>query len=185
MTEPGPVAELAAQLEVLRRQLALYTGETGVLRARQDRDSGQVLMFRLQVKQLAAKLAEATAKRGTADPPAPFWLGLSETEHAARLAEVRGWVEHVAAVQWPGYMARLAPCWANHPEAVWELSNLMTEWSRIYGDPDGRPLADALVFFERWLPGVLTRLGEAVKCDVAGCRLAGPRPWQRSPPLTA
>ena len=29
MTEPDPVAALAAQLEVLRRQLAAYTGETG------------------------------------------------------------------------------------------------------------------------------------------------------------
>jgi hypothetical protein len=79
-------------------------------------------------------------------------------------------------------MARLAPCWANHPEAVWELSNLMTEWARIYGDPDSRPLQDALWFFERWLPGVLGRLAAAVKCDVAGCRLASSSPWERSPP---
>jgi hypothetical protein len=185
MTEPDPVAELAAQLEVLRRQLAVYTGETGALRERLERDSGQVLMFRLQVKQLREKLAQAIASRAAADPPAPFWLGLSEAEHAARLAELRAWVERVACVQWPGYMARLAPCWANHPEAVWELSNLMTEWVRIYGDPDNRSLQDALAFFERWLPGVLGRLAGAVKCDVAGCRLATPRPWERSPPLTA
>ena len=47
--------------------------------------------------------------------PAPFWLGLSEAEHAARLAEVRAWVERVAFVQWPDYMTRLAPCWAEPP----------------------------------------------------------------------
>lgn len=178
--DPDPVAGLAAQLEELRRQLALYTGETGYLRARLERDSSQVLMFRLQVKQLRAKLDGATARRQAADPPAPFWLGLNEAEHAARLAEVRGWVDRVAFVQWPGYMGRLAPCWPNHPEAVWELSNLMTEWLRIYGDPDSRPLQDALLFFERWLPGVLSRLSAAIRCDVAGCRLAGP--VQRSPP---
>jgi hypothetical protein len=182
MTEPDPAAELAAQLEELRRQLAVYTGQTGALRARLDRDAGQVLMFRLQVKQLTAKLAEATAARQAADPPAPFWLGLGEEERAERLAELRGWVEHVARVQWPGYVSRLPPCWPSHPEAVWELSNLMTEWSRIYGDPDSRPLQDALVFFDRWLPGVLSRLAAAVRCDAAGCLQAARHPAQRSPP---
>ena len=166
MTEPDLVAELAAQLDELRRQLAVYTGETGVLRERQERDSGQVLMLLLKTKQLGEQLAAATARRQAADPPAPCWAGLREEEHAARLAEVRAWVERVARVQWPGYLARLAPCWANHQEAVWELSNLMTEWARIYGDPENRPLQDALSFFERWLPGVLSRLscGNQVRC---------------------
>ena len=36
-----------------------------------------------------------------------------------------------------------------------ELSTLMSEWIRIYGDPDSRPLADALVFHDRWLPGII------------------------------
>ena len=58
-------------------------------------------------------------------------------------AELRAWVDRFARVQWPGYMDRIAPCWANHPEAVWELSNLITEWTRIYGDPENRPLQDA------------------------------------------
>jgi hypothetical protein len=184
MADPDPVAELAAQLDELRRQLAVYTGETGVLRERQERDSGQVLMLLLKTKQLGKQLGEATARRQAADPPAPCWVGLREEEHAARLAEVSAWVEHVACVQWPGYLARLAPCWANHQEAVWELSNLMTEWARIYGDPDNRPLQDALAFFERWLPGVLSRLSAAIRCDVAGCQLTARRPSQRSPPLS-
>ena len=180
--EPDPVTALAAQLEELRRQLAVYTGETGALRARLDRDAGQVLMFRLQVKQLTAKLAEATAARQAADPPAPFWLGLGEEEHAARLAEVRGWVEHVARVQWPGYMTRLPPCWANHPEAVWELSNLMTEWSRIYGDSDSRPLQDALCSSSAGFPACCPVSAAAVRCDAAGCQQAARHPAQRSPP---
>ncbi len=182
MTEPDPVAALAAQLEELRGQLARYAGETGHLRARLEEGSSQEALIRLEIKKLGEKLDEAIAKRQAAGPPAPFWLGLSKEEHAARLAEVRAWVERVARVQWPGYLARLAPCWANHPEAVWELSNLMTEWARVYGDPDSRPLQDALWFFERWLPGVLGRLAQAVKCDVTGCRLARSSPWERSPP---
>jgi hypothetical protein len=123
-----------------------------------------------------------TARRHAADPPAPYWVGLSETEHAARLAELRAWIERVARVQWPGYMGRLAPCWPNHGEAVWELSNLMTEWARIYGDPENRSLQDALSFFDRWLPGSLSRLAVAIRCDVAGCQLTARHPSQRSPP---
>jgi hypothetical protein len=182
LTDPDPITAIAGQLEELRRQLAVYTGETGHLRARQEQDSGQVLMLRLEIKQLGQKLAEAIARRQTTDPPAPYWLGLSREEHAARLAEVRGWVEKVARVQWPGYMARLPPCWANHPEAVWELGNLAAEWGRVYGDPDNRPLQDALWFYERWLPGVLSRLAAAIRCDVAGCLGTAQHPAQRAPP---
>jgi hypothetical protein len=58
----------------------------------------------------------------------------------------------------------------------------MAEWLRVYGDEDNRPLQDALWFHERWLPGVLGRLGHAIKCDVTGCRLARSSPWERSPP---
>jgi regulator of replication initiation timing len=182
MTEPDEAAALAAQIGELRGQLARCQGEVGHLRARLEEDSGHVLMLRLEIKQLAEKLDEAIAFHKVADPPAPFWLGLSREEHAARLGEVREWVERVARVQYPGYLERLAPCWANHREAVWELSNLMTEWARVYGDPDNRPLGDALWFHERWMPGVLSRLALAVKCDAVGCRMDAQRPWQRSPP---
>jgi hypothetical protein len=182
VTDPDPVAALAAQLEELRGQLARYTGETGHLRARLEEDSGQVVMLRLEIKKLGEKIDAAIARRQADEPPAPYWIGLDRAEHAARLAELRAWVEQVARVQWPGYLTRLAPCWPAHPEAVIELSNLMTEWVRIYGDPDNRPLQDALWFHERWLPGILGRLAQAVKCDVAGCRLAQPSPWERSPP---
>ena len=55
MTEPDPVAALAAQLEELRGQLARYTGETGHLRAKLAEDSGQVVMLRLEIKHLARR----------------------------------------------------------------------------------------------------------------------------------
>jgi regulator of replication initiation timing len=182
VTEPDPVTVLRAQLDELRRQLAVCSGQTGALRARLEEDSGQVLMLRLEIKKLSEKLDQAIAKRKTADPPAPYWLGLAKEEHAARLAEVRAWVERVALVQYPAYMAKLPPCWPAHPEAVIELSNLMTEWMRVYGDPESRPLDAALWFHERWLPGVLQRLAQAIRCDAAGCHLARSSPWERSPP---
>ncbi len=77
MTEPDPVAVLAAQLEELRGQLARYTGETGHLRARLEADSGQVLMLRHEIKKLGQKIEAAIARRNADEPPAPYWLGLS------------------------------------------------------------------------------------------------------------
>jgi hypothetical protein len=186
VTEPDPIAVLAAQLDDLRGRLARYAGETGQLRARHSEDYGQVMVLLAEVKRLGEKIDAAIARRSAEEPQAPCWTGLSKEERAARLGGLREWVERVACVQWPGYMTRLAPCWANHPEAVQELSNLMAEWIRVYGNPENRPLQDALWFFERWLPGVLARIAGAVKCDVDGCRLTPPTartsPWERSLP---
>jgi hypothetical protein len=181
MTEPDPTAALAAQLEELRGQLARYTGETGHLRARLNEDSGQVLMLRLEIKQLGEKIEAAIARRNTDEPPAPYLLGLSKEEYRIWLAELRAWVNRVGRGQYPGYFEKLPECWPNHPEAVTELSNVMTEWSRVYSDPGNRDLAAALVFHDRWLPGVLSRLLAAVKCDAAGCRRLQ-KPYERAPP---
>jgi hypothetical protein len=175
VTEPDPVADLAAQLEELR-------GQVGSLRARHGEDYGHVMVLLAEVKKLSEKIEAAMARRQADDPPAPFWLGLSREEHAARLAEVRAWVERVALVQYPTYFGKLPPCWTAHAELVLEISNMMAEWTRIYADADSRPLQDALWFAERWLPGFLGRLEKWFRCDVSGCRLARSQPWERSPP---
>ena len=182
MTEADPIADLAAQLEELRGQLARYTGETGHLRARLEADSGQVLMLRHEIKKLGEQIEAAIARRDAEEPSAPYWLGLSREEHAGRLAALQAWVGQVGLVQYRGYFARLPPCWPSHAEAVIELSTVMTEWIRIYGDPDNRPLQDALVWNDKWLPGVLGRLTAAIKCDVSGCRLAKPALRERTMP---
>jgi hypothetical protein len=184
VTEPAedPIAALAAQLEELRGQLARYTGETGHLRARLEERSGQDAMIRLEIKQLGGKLDEAIAKRQVTDPPAPFWRGLDREAHAARLAELRDFVEHFLRAEYPEYLAKLPPCWPSHRAALWELADVMTEWVRVYGDPGNRDLQAALWFHERWLPGVMARLEKAIRCDASGCRLAQPSPYQRSPP---
>jgi hypothetical protein len=183
VTDLDPIAALAGQLEQLRGELSRYGGEVGQLKARHAEDYGRVIVLLSAVKQLTEKIDAAMARRETDDPAAPYWIGLPEDERAAQLGELREWVEHVARVQWPAYLAHLPPCWPAHGEAVWELGNLMTEWRRIYSDVDNRPLPDALMYFDRWLPGALGRLERALKCDVSGCRLAKPpQPWERSPP---
>ena len=175
MTDPDPLAALAAQLEELR-------GQIGALRARHSEDYGQVMVLLLEVKKLGEKIDAASARRNADEPQAPYWLGLSKEEHAARLAGVRAFVERVALVQYPTYFGKLPPCWASHAELVLEIDNMMTEWVRVYGDPDNRPFQDALWFHERWLPGFLSRYEKWFRCDVSGCLLARTLPWERSPP---
>jgi len=117
VTEPDPIAALAAQLEELRSHLARYTGKTGHLRARPEADSGQVLMLRHEIKKPGQKITAAIASREADAPPAPYRTGLSLEELAAQSGELRTWADRVARVQWPGYMDKIAPCWPNHPEA--------------------------------------------------------------------
>jgi len=175
VTDPDPVAALAAQLEELR-------GQIGSLSARHSDDYGHVMMLLLEVKKLREKIDAAIARRQAEEPAAPYWRGLDREGHAARLAELRDWVERFARAEYPGYLAKLPPCWPNHREALWELSNLMTEWVRVYGDPDNRDLQAALWWHERWLPGAIQRLSQAIRCDATGCSLARSSPYERSPP---
>lgn len=175
MTDPGPPADFATQLAALRGQLARYTGETGALRARVERDSGQVLVLRLQVKKLAARLARALESRKPGQVPAPYWADLPTEEFRQQMAGLGQWVESFLRVHYPGYAARLPACWANHPEAVWELSTLRAEWVRVYGDKEARDLAGALTWHDRYLPGALGRLEAAIRCDMTGCRARRPR----------
>jgi hypothetical protein len=174
VTEPDPVAVLAAQLEEklgeLRGQLARYTGETGHLRARLEEDSGQTALLLVEVKHLREALAAALDKRRLTPPPAPWWC-VGEAEGKAMLAELREWVETFLRRHYAGYLARLPACWANHAEAVWELSTLRAEWERVYADEENRDLAGALVWHDRFLPGVLARLATSIRCDQSGCRL--------------
>jgi hypothetical protein len=58
----------------------------------------------------------------------------------------------------------------------------MAEWIRIYGDPDNRPLQDALIWNDKWLPGVLGRLDSSLmKCDATGCQIEMVTRRKRSP----
>jgi hypothetical protein len=176
MTDPDPLAVLVAQLEELRGIVARYQAIVTSWDARLETEGiGGTLMLRLEVKKLARRLDEALDKRQLAPPPAPWWCVEADQGHRM-LDELRGWVEEFARKHYPASLARIPPCWANHPEAVWELSTLRAEWERVYGDEDNRDLAGALWWHERWLPGVITRLEKAITCDLAGCRRAARTP---------
>jgi hypothetical protein len=170
LTEPDPVAALAAQLEQLRGQLARTQGEVGYLRERYEDEAGPAMLALSQVKQVREELAEAIEKRKLKPPPAPWWL-VDRDQAEAMLADLRGWFDGFLARQYPGYASRLAPCWWRHMEAIWELSALKTEWERIYPEPENGDNQGLLNWHDRLLPGVLSRLAEVIKCDVTGCKL--------------
>jgi hypothetical protein len=180
LTDADLIAGLAAQLEELRGQLARTQGEVGSLRERLTAESGQTAMLRLDCKPQRDQLNKAISKHKVASPPAPYWSGLTREDHAERLGELRGWIEgflrphYPGVTSQPGTATQLARCWANHPDAIWELSTLMAEWTRAYGDEDNRDLQGALVWHDRWLPATLARLAKAIKCDEAGCRAGLP-----------
>jgi hypothetical protein len=176
MTEPDPLAALAAQIEELRGRLLRAEGGIGQVRARLETESGQVLPLLVEVKHLREALGDALDKNQLAPPPAPWWC-VDRAEGEKMLEALRQWVETFLRRHYPGYMTRLPRCWANHPEAVWELGNLQAEHQRIYADPDNRDLAGALTWHDRWLPGVLGRLDAAIKCDETGCSM-----MRRTPP---
>jgi hypothetical protein len=100
VTDPDPVADLAAQLEELHRQWARSQGEIGALRARLDGSTGQVMVLLVQVKRLADRLNDALAKRQLAPPPAPWWC-VSEAERRSMLAELCHWVDDFARAHYP------------------------------------------------------------------------------------
>jgi hypothetical protein len=174
LAEPDPLAALAAQLGELRGAVERYQKIVTAWDARLETEGiGGTMMLRLELKQLRERLDEAVDKHQLKPPPAPWWC-VEEAEGRTMLAGLREWVDGFARRHYPGYLARLPRCWANHPEAVWELSTLRAEWERIYGDEDNRDLQGALTWHDKWLPGVLSRLAASIKCDETGCRAVRP-----------
>jgi hypothetical protein len=156
-TPDTAVAALAVQLAALKGNLA---------QAREDLETAQRDLA-ARIDQLAHDLAALTA-RDPKGPPATCWPALDADARTAALAALADWVRLMR--QWhPTYFVPVAGCWAAHPEAVIELHNVMTEFTRIYRT-NHPPLADALLLYDRWLPGMLRRCGEVMKsCGPAGC----------------
>jgi hypothetical protein len=163
MATTGPehdsLAALAAQLADLR-------GKVVYIQSRLDRAglTGD-LDLPAKVDGLAQAVAALTAAVPEPRRTAPYWLGLAPDVYAARLAELDSWVREVLAVNYPG---SVQPCWAAHPPAVWELSTLREEWLRVY-DRTYPDLAGALTWHDRWLPGVVARLGQLLRDCRGGC----------------
>jgi outer membrane murein-binding lipoprotein Lpp len=156
-TPDTAVAALAVQLAALKGNLG---------QAREDLEAAKRELA-ARIDQLASDVA-AQAGRDPKGPPATCWPALDPGARTAALAVLTEWVAVMR--QWhPCYFETVAECWASHPEVVIELHNVMTEFTRIYRMTHP-PLADALLLYDRWLPGMLRRCREVMKtCGPAGC----------------
>jgi hypothetical protein len=169
MTDDSALAALAIQVTALKGNLSTVRGDLDAARHE----------FAAQLAEVAAQL-EALAAREGKSPAAIYWPGLDEAARSAALEALSAWVNQMR--QWhPGYFAVVAECWPGHPEAVVELSNVMGEHTQIY-QREKPPLADALVFYDRWFPGMLRRLAEVMRaCGPAGCSKRARLPYESWP----
>jgi hypothetical protein len=112
-------------------------------------------------------------------PAAPYWLDLDPETRTTQLDELTQWATTVLRTQYDGY--QLPACWANHPQAIWELSTLAAEWDRTYSRPHP-DLDRALEFHDRWLPGTMRRVTDITRRCNPECVTTQRQPWQ--PPHT-
>jgi hypothetical protein len=174
MTEPDPLAELTAEVARLRQEAEKSQAIVRAWDTRlREEGPGASMVVLSRLKQFGERLDEAIEKHQTKSPPAPWWC-VDQAEGEVMLAELNGWIETFLRRHYAGYLASLPVCVLNHPEAVWELSTIHAEWERIYADEENRDLAGALAWHDRYLPGALSRLKEAIKCDAGACRMTRP-----------
>ena len=162
MAEHETLAALAVQIDEMRAKVADM----------EQKGPGLVLVLAAEVKKLSAALNKALGKNKALIPQASYWPASAGTEYEQGLGALRDWVNGFLRPQYPGYP--IPDCWPAHHEAVWELTNLHAEWTRVYGDEENRPLDSALWFHERWMPGVRSRLfgpSGSVRCSQGSCVL--------------
>lgn len=104
--------------------------------------------------------------------PQEAWHELDPRQYAAHLADLAAWMEAFLAV-YPSAAASVRPCWKDHKDVVTELGLIWCEFIRIYA-AEGPSLDEALVFHDRWLPGVLKRVQQITANCATGCVLARP-----------
>jgi hypothetical protein len=173
---PESNAALATIVYRLREQLnSLQTVVNGLTTGEAGHSHPDLTEALTALAQLVQAHVDAEEERLTRES-APVWAGITDEEHAEQLAKLRPFVDQLLRVAYTEQTRTiLLDCWANHPAALWELGNLHAEWNRVYKRK--RPLLDgALVWHDRWLPGVVARLKDVMQGCRAGDCSARPRP---------
>lgn len=131
---------------------------------------GQITGLGERLTEVEQALADMPGGKGL---PAIKWAALSPEDAAAVRADLSAWVDGVLLVFYPSARDSLRDCWAAHADAITEVSLIWLEYKRVF-DPSRPPLADALVYHDRWLPGALRRVAKITeRCgQLEGCRLA-------------
>lgn len=127
------------------------------------------------------RLSEAIA--GQAEPAAgefppvhprrPVWAAMSDADYADALRDLARWVAEILLVRYPHARVVVPPCWPAHRAAVEELDWLYWDWTGWALGRDGRS-RDAADWHDRWLPGVLARIGPHLDACVQNRRHVKP-----------
>ncbi|HEY1700984.1 MAG TPA: hypothetical protein VGG75_14835 [Trebonia sp.] len=186
MGDHETMTALAGQVAELRARLDKADAAVAAMRARLDTETGPVMALQVAVKQIreqveemAGQMAAAGESGGGKSPTVTRWDLADHDVLTEQLAELKQWVGQVLRAQYPGY-ADLPGCWPQHREALWELSTLRAEWTRVFGREEVT-LEDAQWWHERWLPGAMSRLQGAITCDATGCKVVRSRERAKAP----
>jgi hypothetical protein len=156
------IAALAVQVAGLRCDVeSLTTKIDSVASAQEDHAAtlDGIAGLRRQVEQILTLVEED----GEASPGGWFWLTMTNQEREDKFGELYDWVETVLRPYYLGYLDnQIRPCWPNHPETRWELAWLYQLWSLAYLRKRPSP-KDAADWHDRWAPGVIRRLGDAMR----------------------
>jgi hypothetical protein len=152
--------------ETVARLVVKVTALSGLLTTLQQRADA----MDKQIKKLTEEMVKAlTVRKG---PAVIAWHELDPQQYAMHLADLAAWVESFLAA-YPSAAAAVRPCWKDHKDAVTELGLIWCEFTRTYATE--RPsLDEALIFHDRWLPGVLKRVQQITANCTTGCTLAQP-----------
>lgn len=152
--------------ETVARLVIQVTAHKGLLTTLQQRAD----VMDKRIERLTEDMVKAlTVRKG---PAVIAWHELDPQQYAVHLADLAAWVEAFLAA-YPSAAAAVRPCWKDHKDAVTELGLIWCEFTRIYAAE--RPsLDEALVFHDRWLPGVLKRVQQITAKCVTGCALIRP-----------
>jgi hypothetical protein len=178
--DPATLARLAGSLGALTQQVADLRRQLDSARRRLDQVGVDQIGGRLddltgRFEELSQAVADALDAASPKGPAAPRWDNLDPADRARELTRLQSWVAKILV---PHYCRAgaytLATCWANHPEALWELGNLAVQWRRIY-DRDRPNVGLALEFFDRWLPSVMRHLADMTQQCTPRCTAETPR----------
>ena len=127
---------------------------------------GQLAALDAKVRRLY-ETVEALSAGSPKGPPMIAWHDRGPDQAAAGRADLAQWVDQVLFALYPSAREPVRDCWHQHPDAVTELSACWLEFRRIFAAAPARsgkqvprrpPLADTLVYLDRWLPGTLRRV---------------------------
>lgn len=155
------LSELAARVDGITARLEM--AEAGI------RGQAQTMAEAASLAQEVTRLSQAVAGRagegGERDSLAHprVWAALRPEAYLEALRDLARWVAEILLPGYPQVGPQLAVCWPAHPAAVAELDWLYWDWLG-WTSPDGRS-RDAADWHDRWLPGVLARIGP----ELAGC----------------